>query len=655
MKPVITLDFETYYDKRYSLTRMNIPSYVSDPQFKVSGVAIRYPDGRVEFRTDVEALLRELRARYGKRLEGVWVVMHNAPFDYFVLYHHYGQELVNIVDTRLLSHLLDSPERSASLQSLAERLGLPAKGDIEFLDGVRQPSVVQMAELASYAKHDVELTYGVFSHFIEEALAVPNEVTIAAHTVRIFVERPFWIDLLKVEEGLTALSDTIESKLRAANLDRVSVSSDTKFRKLLEQALRRTGRAVPTKPGKNGPIPATAKNDPEMIKLAADSDPHVRALVELRLLVKSAPQLRKRLEHLRAAAVSGGGRAHFELVYHRSTHGRFAGAGGFNVQNLPVPDRYVIPELKPVAKCLREAIGSAPGKVLVATDANQIEPRVMGWLTGQRDLHDAFANGRDVYSEFAARVFGCDVHKPSPCESNAGRLNALRQVGKKAILGLGYGMGVERFMGSLQEDKLCLSLFEEGVLDERVCARLVHGFRDKYSHIHNAWKACDRAFRDALNGSPTYIGLLSFRKRSSDVCLKLPSGREMVFADARLAPASPEPRTYLDANGHRQEFTPTDGEISFGNNRRLYGGAIVEYVVSGTARDILVHTIIQVEKAGFQVISHCHDEIICEVEADRAEECREAIEEAWQNVPTWAAGLVLESESSIGTNYAEIK
>ena len=38
---LITLDFETYYDKAFSLSKMTTEAYIRDPRFEVIGVAVR--------------------------------------------------------------------------------------------------------------------------------------------------------------------------------------------------------------------------------------------------------------------------------------------------------------------------------------------------------------------------------------------------------------------------------------------------------------------------------------------------------------------------------------------------------------------------------------------------------------------------------------
>ena len=41
---VITIDFETFYDKDYSLSRLTTESYVNDKRFEIIGLAVKVND-----------------------------------------------------------------------------------------------------------------------------------------------------------------------------------------------------------------------------------------------------------------------------------------------------------------------------------------------------------------------------------------------------------------------------------------------------------------------------------------------------------------------------------------------------------------------------------------------------------------------------------
>ena len=38
---LITVDFETYYDRKFSLSKLTTEEYIRDPRFEVIGVAVK--------------------------------------------------------------------------------------------------------------------------------------------------------------------------------------------------------------------------------------------------------------------------------------------------------------------------------------------------------------------------------------------------------------------------------------------------------------------------------------------------------------------------------------------------------------------------------------------------------------------------------------
>ena len=60
---LITVDFETYYDRDYSLSKLTTEAYVRDPRFEVIGVAVKVNDGETEWASGThEQLKRYLEA-----------------------------------------------------------------------------------------------------------------------------------------------------------------------------------------------------------------------------------------------------------------------------------------------------------------------------------------------------------------------------------------------------------------------------------------------------------------------------------------------------------------------------------------------------------------------------------------------------------------
>ncbi|MDD4060979.1 MAG: DNA polymerase [Kiritimatiellae bacterium] len=648
--PRLVLDLETYYDGAYNLEKLDTAAYVRDPSFHIHGVAVAYPDGSTDFRTDVPALIAELRAAYGGRLERVAVVMHNAYFDYFALFHVHGLEIAHVIDTMLISRLLHGADADHSLRALAGRHGLPAKGDLGFMKGVREPDAAQLTSLRGYAVNDAAITASLADILVPQVEARPIELWAMDHSVRMFVERPLAVDAATVEKAKAALERSIAGKVAASGLDETSIRSAKKFPEALASALAKTGRKMPMKPGKKGPIPAVAKGDRDREALLTDQDPDVQALMCAKAAVSSAVNARSRLQRLSAS----GGRGHFIHSYCGAGTGRYAGGGGFNIQNLRHAEGGEADE--DVSSLTRRALRAPPATALVSADASQIEARVLAHLAGQDDLHDDFAKGRDVYSEFASRQFRREVRKPrkdDPPEL-AAELKRYRQIGKQAILGLGFGMGAAGFIRTSKSKPELAELFASGVLDDSVCAGIVYCYRDAYPKIKEFWGACESAVRSAIDGTPSQVNGIGFHVANGTLLIALPSGRELVYPHIRTEPPTYGTHEYLDRYGVTQSYSDDRPGIVYGGGAALYGGKIVENIVQAFSRDLLVEMMFRLEASGLPVVHHCHDSVTVAVPEAETEAAKARLVNEWRSVPSWAKDLVLDAEAKSGRTLADV-
>ena len=82
---LVTLDFETYFDVKFSLTKMTTMEYVQDERFKVWGVGIKIDHGPAIWYTadEVEDALDEIP------WDESHLICHNTPFDAFILTQYY--------------------------------------------------------------------------------------------------------------------------------------------------------------------------------------------------------------------------------------------------------------------------------------------------------------------------------------------------------------------------------------------------------------------------------------------------------------------------------------------------------------------------------------------------------------------------------------
>lgn len=649
---IMVIDFETYFDQQCNLRKLTIPEYVADPRFHILGLAVRLPNGMTEFKTDVTPALRGLQERYGEQLERTTVACHNANFDLFILNHRHSIRPRFFIDTMLLAHHVHGRRSHATqtgnaLHSLAERYGLPRKKSLDFMQGIRHPDARQLAELSDYARRDVEITYALAERLLPRISRPEVELPLLMHTVRLFTQGGVHVDV----EGIAELERHIVQQTRAAldsaGTDAEEVSRDKRFTRRLESALATSNRRLPMKPGKNKLIPATARNDHAMQALLVDDDPAVAALARARIQKKGQDQKLARLDTLRRIATATGGTLPPHLVYFGAHTGRFAGGGGFNLQNLGRDG---------IGGRIRGLLVPAPGNAFVVGDLAQIEARITAWCAGQRDMLEAFGHNRDLYSEFAARTLGREVRKPTdadPPEVKA-QLQALRQVGKQAVLGLGFGMGALKFVQTLRADAKAAALLQSGELTPVICRDVVTSFRQTYAGIPRLWQDLEAAMRASLDGREPTVGGLRITREGDTTLLWLHSGRALRYERLRL---ENRPRTirYLNSDGQEEDFTPEGPSLVYGggDGEPLYGGKLTENVTQALARDLLAEAVLRLEQRGLNVVFHVHDEVVVEVRQTSAAADLQVVESELSRMPAWAPNLPVACEVKVLDRYGK--
>jgi len=84
---VITLDFETYYDKDFSLKKITTEEYIRDPRFEVIGVGIKVNHKETEWASGKHEQLSEYLRQFP--WENSMLLCHNTMFDGAILAWHY--------------------------------------------------------------------------------------------------------------------------------------------------------------------------------------------------------------------------------------------------------------------------------------------------------------------------------------------------------------------------------------------------------------------------------------------------------------------------------------------------------------------------------------------------------------------------------------
>lgn len=653
----IIVDYETFYSDEYHLNTskkggLSYPAYIQDSRFMVYGMAIdtgRHQDW---------IMAKDIPLWLESHAQDI-LVAHNGFFDFGVMRWHYKFSPAYMLDTLLLAnHVLGSARDAGGggngLASLAIRLGLSSeKGKPEF-KGLRTLSEPQWAALIAYAKQDAKLEREVLNILLPQMTNQDFELWLLDHTLRIYTNKPLPVDLDKIGKTKILIETRRTERVAAGKVAPSVLSSNKQFGEALAKRLKAAGTVMPMKKGAKGMIPALAKGDAAFLALAEHKCPYVQDLVRARLVERSATQALARLNTLEKHANLG---IPVHLIYYGAHTGRFSAGGGFNFQNLTNPDRATDPVDREIAEAIRGSIIPSPGNVFVASDAAQIEARGLAWLAGQQDILDAFASGADLYSAFISEVLGEDIHKPTENEEHnkpdvAKHLKLMRHVGKESVLGLGYMMGVDKFLFTLRSrNRDVAKLIDAGKITEAMAEEIVKHYRSKYTEIVQFWEDITRAFHKARNGISSQVGFLEFIKVASGaVGIVLPSTRTLFYRNIRAETEEGGKPGLSFLQNRKQRI-----EWRHGGGQKIYGGLLAENVTQAISRDVLAEGIYSAEQAGFPVAMHVHDEIVCEVPKAQGQEALDFLNKTLSTPPIWAPGIVLGAEGKIGTSLSKKK
>lgn len=401
----LTLDFETYYDKEYSLAKMTTEAYVRDERFYVHGVGIKDGTGITVYYPDDEVAEALAETKWGDTA----VLCHNTMFDAFILSHHYGIYPKMLLDTLCMARAL-WPHESGALGSLAKRVPDREKGhELESFLGVLRLNDEQQRRMSGYCRNDVDLTFDLFQTM---KVGFPtDELRLIDITLKMFTEPTLVLDEQLLLDHLDDLERKRETLLASVPHGLTALRSNDQFAALL----RAQGVEPPMKYStallKRGVKKLTyafAKTDEGMQALLDHENEQVQLLATARLGVKSSIE-KTRTESFLGVASRGTLPVPISYCGARNTL-RFAGADKTNLQNLPR------------GGALRKSICAPKGKKMIVCDLASIEARMTAYLAGQTDLLELFRAGADVYSDFASTIYGRSITKSDKLERFLGKV-----------------------------------------------------------------------------------------------------------------------------------------------------------------------------------------------------------------------------------------
>lgn len=279
--------------------------------------------------------------------------------------------------------------------------------------------------------------------------------------------------------------------------------------------------------------------------------------------------------------------------------------------------------LSEILSCLvRTALTGGPGRCLYGVDFSAIEARVTAWLAQEEWRLEAFRNGDDIYCRSASAIYGVPVVKH-------GENGHLRQHGKVAELGCGFAGGV----GALK------SFGADKFLSDEQMAEVVAQWRAASPNIVKLWKSLENAAIKAVARKTTVrssVGGILYSYENGCMFATLPSGRRIPYWGALYGPSKKRP-------GQRAlSYMGVDQKTKKWTRLELWCGILTENVVQAVARDIMAEKLMALDKAGFEVIFHVHDEAVI-AEPIGGKSFEEALSIMAEPIP-WADGLPLSAD-----------
>jgi DNA polymerase I-like protein with 3'-5' exonuclease and polymerase domains len=604
---LITLDFETYYDREYSLSKLTTEEYVRDPRFEVIGVGVKVNNGETEWASGTYEEIRTYLHSFS--WEESMVLCHNTAFDGAILNWHFNISPRVYTDTMCIARAIHGVEVSASLMAVSKKYGVGVKGaEVIHALGKRRAdfSPHELSRYGDYCVNDVDLTYKLFKIMAQDFPR--KELKLIDLTLRMFIEPTLDLDMGLLEQHLAETRDRKDKLLEDAGVSKEDLMSNPKFAEVLEGLGVKPPMKVSPTTGKE--TFAFAKNDEAFKALADHEDDRVQSVVAARLGTKST------LEETRTQRfidISKRGLLPVPVRYYAAHTGRWGGDDKINLQNLP--------SRGPNGKKLKRSILAPEGHTLIDADSAQIEARVLAWLAEQSDLVSAFTNGEDVYVKMASRIYGCTEDAVTKDQ---------RFVGKTTILGAGYGMGAIKFQAQLKNFGFDMELDE--------ARRVINIYREANWKINQLWRDAQYMVKNLVNGVPYNFGLAGVLEVvPSESAIRLPSGLLLRYDDLRVEQGE---RGYEYAYKTRRGYT------------RIYGGKVIENVCQAIARCIIGEQMLQIAKR-YKVVLTVHDSIVCCVRDEEVDEAQAFVEECMRWTPEWASGLPINCESGTGKSYGD--
>lgn len=692
--PIYVVDFETFWDsKDYTLSKMGPIEYIRDKRFTPQMMSVQCVDDpgqtyvwdNIKNKTVVRHALDMLEMSPNVS----WCGHNMHGFDALIFSEHYGFHPHRILDTICMARWCGLARLGReSHEALTEMLGHgKKKAGTVVSNGKRWPDDFTPEEQAFFKQYCADdanqcaaNAAAMLPYMTDDALRFMSI------TARMATEPMFELDEEMLEGYIRELdaaaeksrqellgmfhfpdmasflaairsSDRFAVMLRALGVEPPMKVSEAKtktyFGKLQAQADAGSAEAAQALANAEPVMTyAFSKTDLDFLDLLHSDDPRVSLLVQTRLEHNSSIARSRAVTLLKFARDKRP--VPVMLSTWKAATGRYSAgvsegaSDALQFQNLSKRD--------PSKLTLRRAIKAPKGHCIAAVDSAQVEARCLAFVAKEMLLVQQFAQGRDPYAELAEVVFGVpakDIHDGA--KAHDPKMKMYRNVGKKAILSAGYGVGARKFSDTLLREGVRMS---DDLDKHREMAFNAHAvYRAQNPNIVALWRTCERVIQALVNGESGQFGgpnddLFSFGVIGvgprQDILV--PS----VWSKSGYILRYPNLRCEYDGGSKPQYFY----DRPRGKNlvkTKIYGGSLTENIIQSFAFvDILMWQGCRMDEHGVPLAANIHD---CWAAVPRIEEAEATLHtmEYWMSqVPAYAAGLPIACEGEIGYDFTVV-
>lgn len=653
MKNILFIDIETY--SSVSIKESGAYKYIESPDFEILIIGYAINDGPVKI-VDL-AQGEELPEEFEELLldEDCIKVAHNAVFERLSFKRiGYNIPAEQWYCTSVKAAYCGLP---LSLDGVSKALNLTdkkldtGKALIKYFSCPCKPTRINGMRTRNYPKHAPE-KWEMYKEYNKYDVLAEREI----------YNKLSKYEIPEIERQLYALDQGINDRgiLVDEELAKAAIFVDNIYTELLtKQAQQLTGLENPNSPtqirkwieSKTGHAVLSLSKEtmPDLLKEFVGY-PDVIELLNIRKKL-SKTSIKKYYAMLNCAMTDHRVRGTFQF-YGANRTGRWAGRllqlqnlSKNHVNNIQIPRNLIrnrdweavelmyddVADI--LSQLVRTALIAPEGKILAVADFSAIEARVISWLANEKWRMDVFRGDGKIYEATGSKMFNVPI-------SAITKGSELRQKSKISELALGYegSLGALKRMGG-----------ESMGLSDVEMMSLVRKWRAANPAIVALWEELNEAALESIRYRKQVkctCRNLIFNCDEDNLTIQLPSGRKLFYRRPRIK----EKRTgrssltsiYYDG---LIQATKTWGEID------TYGGKLCENCIQAIARDLLAHTMLNLDKAGYKVIAHIHDEVIVEVDTDTAKDDYNKIIDIMGVSPKWASDLPLRADGYITPFY----